>query len=155
MDSRVAELKNATEVARIHTPPQLEVGLAAGERGDRYAVDVIARNFIAFKARWLIVTMADVVLSGVMLQGVQFHPASERQNWRYCVDIHSGQERNAFVELRFEWESLDSSSMSSFRYDRADCPVAIQGMPGVWLGLIAYIAWAAIHGFSSLRLETG
>ena len=109
LDSRVTELKAAAEILRKRTPPSVDIALEPGDGGERYVLVIDATKDIPFKARWLVATRDDKVISGVMLQDVEFHPGPDRRSWRYRVDIPRNEIRDEFIEVRVDWESLYSS----------------------------------------------
>jgi len=105
LDERVKSLEALAEKERRNTPPQLDAQLAISDKGNIFTV-VDSYNLIPFRARWLVVSEKDHVVSGLMLEDVEFHPSLDTKRWKHKENINLGQVTNAFVELRYHWQSL-------------------------------------------------
>lgn len=103
--SRVDVLKVKVELQRKHTSPNIDAQLALSDKGNLLIV-IDAHNLIPFKARWVIVTERDVIVSGLMLGDAEFHPMTDKKRWQEKVDIQRDKVVNDFLELRFDYTSV-------------------------------------------------
>lgn len=110
LDNRVKTLREAAEWKRRNTPPQLDARLAISDKGNIFTV-IDAHNLIPFRARWLIVTENDRIVTGFMTQDVEFHPTRETKRWKHKANINLGHVSNDFLELRFGSTSLYAAEL--------------------------------------------
>jgi hypothetical protein len=116
IESRVKDLKTQIELSRKHTPPLIEAFLAFNRTIGQIVVAVKAQNDIPFKARWVVVTKNNKIISGLMMQDAEFYPSESKQSWSHRVDIPENDVVDNFVELRFTWQSVYFAELGQPNY---------------------------------------
>ena len=113
IDSRVAVLNHRTETRRKNTPPLIDVRLGNSSRTGETLLEIKAKNEIPFTARWSVVTTRNEVVSGIMLEDFEAHPAKEKSRLLVKVSINADKVRENYIELRFSFTSLYSAELNN------------------------------------------
>lgn len=91
-------------------PPQLKVDMGYSEKGNLFVV-ADSKNDVPYKARWVICTKDNKVISGIMIEGIVFYPKPSRRRMQYKEEIDKGQIIDNYLELRFDYRSLYAEEM--------------------------------------------
>ena len=91
-------------------PPQLEVNMGYSEKGNIF-VGADSKNDVPYKARWVICTKDNKVVSGIMIEDVIFYPKSGSKRMQYKQEIDKGKVIDDYLELRFDYRSLYAEEM--------------------------------------------
>lgn len=91
-------------------PPQLEVNMGYSEKGNLFVV-ADSKNDVPYKARWVICTKDNKVVSGIMIGDVIFHPKPGRRRMQHKEEIDKGKVIDDYLELLFDYRSLYAEEM--------------------------------------------
>ena len=112
IDSRILELQENAEKERRNTPPLMDVRLGNSSR-EQVLLEVVARNEIPFKARWLVVTKRNQVVSGILLEEPEIRPAEAKMRFLFDTSINADKVVDDYVELRFSFVSLYAAELNN------------------------------------------
>ena len=90
--------------------PQLKVNMGYSEKGNLFVV-ADSKNDVPYKARWVICTKDNKVVSGLMLEDVTFYPKPGKRRMQYKEEIDRGKVIDDYLELRFDYRSLYAEEM--------------------------------------------
>jgi len=111
IEHRITHLNSQAEEIRKQTCPLLDTHLAISDKGN-YLVVIESLNLIPFKARWLIATEENKVVSGVMLGEQEIYPTQKNKKWQFKTDIDKNTVRNDYVELRLNYISVYAAELN-------------------------------------------
>jgi hypothetical protein len=113
VDSRVEVLKEKEANRRKRIPPSLDAYLATSQETGDLLVVMDGKNTTPFLASWLVVTKGDRVISGIMTNDVEIHPAEDRKRFTWKADLKSDLVVDEFVELRLRYVSLYAAELGN------------------------------------------
>lgn len=111
VDERITQLRQAAELGKKQTPPNLDAQVAVSDKGSLLVV-IDVKNEIPFQSRWLVVTEKDKVVSGLMIQDAEFHPSPSRMQWQHKLNINKEEVVNDYLELRLDYWSVYSAELN-------------------------------------------
>ena len=106
IDSRIADLRQSEEAERKNTRPVVDASLGNSESKGNILLQIVPSNKIPFKARWLVVTENNQVVSGILLEEPIIIPKDDQERILYEVTINNDKVVNNYIELRFSFESV-------------------------------------------------
>ena len=93
------------------TPPQLDVNMGYSDKGNLFIV-ADSKNDVPYKARWVICTKKDEIVSGIMIEDVIFYPKPNKRRMQYKEEIQKDKVIDDYIELRFDYRSVYAEEKS-------------------------------------------
>jgi len=106
INSRIKTIIAQTEHEFKRTSPHMNVLLGKSSSTGDLIIAMDAINLVPFKARWVIVTKKNIVVTGIMLEDHEIRPTNERRRFTVKENINAEQVVDEFIELRFKYESV-------------------------------------------------
>ena len=106
IDVRVRDLQAQEQVEFRNTPPEFDVFLARSEKTGKILLVIDTKNLLPFKARWLVTTRNDQVVSGILPDTPDIRPSQLGERFSFGVDIQDAKVVDNYLELRFSFESI-------------------------------------------------
>lgn len=111
VDSRVEVLRGQEANRQKQIPPSLDAHLGTSQKTGDLLVVIDAKNTTPFRARWLVVTREDRVVSGIMMSDVEIHPTEDRKRFTSKADVKPELVVDQYVELHLQYSSLYSAEL--------------------------------------------
>jgi len=99
-------------VESIKQPSRLlDANLVAFDNG-KFSIEIETENSIPFKARWIVATRKNKVVSGMMLSEQELYPNESCKKWQYDIIIHQDEIVNDYLELRLDFISINAAELN-------------------------------------------